>query len=248
METQQRWVIGALGAALLVAVMVAGAVLGAALSGPSSAQAQPGVTGMRQITVIGQGDVRVAPDLATVQLGVQTTAPTTQEALAQNSAQTQAMLDRLRELGVADRDLQTSGISIYPTHDQEARTITGYTVSNTVQVTIREIAQAGTLLDQVVQAGANQVYGISFGLSDSAAVEAQAREAAMRNAQLRAEQLARGGNATLGSVLVISEQIGAGPIMPMPAMMSDKAAGGAMPVEAGEQVVSVQIQVTYELR
>ncbi|MFV9505598.1 MAG: SIMPL domain-containing protein [Oscillochloridaceae bacterium umkhey_bin13] len=246
MGSRQTLLIGT----LLVVVLLVGTALGATLARPAPAQAQAGVGGMRQVTVFGRGEVRVAPDMATVQIGVETSAPTTQEALAQNSAQAQAIIERVRQLGIAERDVQTSGFNIYPTYDEQGRSVTGYTVSNMVLVTIRDLDQAGALLDQVVQAGANRVYGVSFGISDPAEAEAQARAAAMQNARERAEQLAQGGNASLGAVLVISEAIGSGPVVPFPVVMADKAMEGGMavPMQAGEQVVSLQIQVTYELR
>lgn len=251
METRTPTLIGVLSGALLVAVLAIGGMAGLLLARPSAAQAQggAGVPGMRQVTAIGSGEARVAPDMATVQIGVETTAPTTQEALAQNSAQAQAIIDQVKQLGVADKDIQTSGFNIYATYSDDGRTVTGYTVSNTVSVTIRDLAQAGDLLDQVVQAGANRVYGVSFGVSDPKAAQAQARDAALADARARAEQLAQGAGAQIGVVLVISENIGAPPVMPMPAMASDMAEGGArVPVQAGEQVISAQVQVTYELK
>jgi uncharacterized protein YggE len=249
MDTRNSTLIGVLAGALLVAVLAVGALAGLAFARPAPAQAQNvGVPGMRQVTVTGQGEVRVIPDLAVMQLGVETTAPTTQEALAQNTAQAQAIIDQLKALGVAEKDIQTSGFNIYAAYANEGRTITGYTVSNMVQVTIRDLAQAGALLDQVVQVGANRVYGISFGLSDPGAAQAQARDAAMADARDRAEQYARAGGATLGNVLVITENLGS--ITPLPAMIRDEAAqaGAPVPVQPGEQTVTAQIQVTYELR
>ncbi len=249
MDTRNATLIGVLAGALLVAVLAIGALAGLAFARPAPAQAQNvGVPGMRQVTVTGQGEVRVTPDLAVVHLGVETTAPTTQEALAQNTAQAQAIIDQIKALGVAEKDIQTTGFNIYAVYANEGRTITGYTVSNMVQVTIRDLAQAGALLDQVVQVGANRVYGISFGLSDPRAARAQARDAAMADARDRAEQYARAGGAALGNVLVITENLGA--ITPLPAVMRDEAAqaGAPVPVQPGEQTVTAQIQVTYELR
>jgi uncharacterized protein YggE len=250
METRNPTLLGALAGALLIAVLALGAIAGFAFARPSSAQAQSvGVTGMRQVTVVGQGESRVAPDMASVQIGVETTAPTTAEALAQNNTQAQAIIDQVKQLGVEEGDIQTSGFNIYATYDNDGRTVTGYTVSNTVNVTIRDLAQAGALLDQVVQAGANRVYGISFGVSDPKAAQAQARAAAVADARARAEELAQAAGAQLGTVLVISENIGSGPVVPFPAMGRAEAADmGAVPVQTGEQVIGASIQVTYELR
>lgn len=251
MEMRNPTLIGVLTGALLIAVLALGAFAGAAFIRPSSAQAQSnGVTGMRQVTVVGTGEARVAPDMATVQIGVESTAPSTQEALAQNNSQAQAIIDQIKALGVEAKDIQTSGFNIYPTYSQDGREVTGYTVSNNVMVTIRNLAQAGDLLDKVVQAGANRIYGVSFGVADPEATLAQARDAAVANARARAEQLAQGTGATIGQVLVITENIGAQPVLPMPAMMADRAegAGSAVPVQAGEQTFTAQVQITFELR
>jgi len=242
-------VVGLLAVVLLIVVVAIGAFAGFALTRPATAQAQAvGVPGMRQITVVGSGEARVAPDMATVQIGVETTAATTQEALAQNSAQAQAIIDQIRQLGVDAKDVQTSGFNIYPTYNDTGREVTGYTVSNMVSVTIRDLSQAGDLLDKVVQSGANRVYGVSFGVSDQKAVTAQARTAAMADAKARADQLAGAGGAAVGQVLVITENVGAPP--PAPVMMAETRAdtGGAVPVQAGEQTFTIQVQVTYELR
>lgn len=212
--------------------------------------AQPGVSNMPQIVVIGTGEVKVEPDIATITIGVETKAPTTQEALAQNSAQAQAIIDRIRQLGVEAKDIQTTGINIYPFYDEQGQNIIGYTVSNMVNVTIRNIAQAGDLIDQVVQVGANRLYGVSFGVSDTEAVMAQAREAAVANARARAEQMARASGTSLGRVLFITENFGANPI-PVP-MMADAygapAARSAPPVQPGQQTYSATVQITFELR
>ncbi len=252
MNTRTSTLIGAVGGALLVITLAAGAFAGVALTRPAPAQAQgAGVPGMRQVTVIGSGEARVAPDMATVQIGVETTAPTTQAALAENTTQAQAIIDQVKQLGVAEKDVQTSGFNIFPTYGEDGRTVTGYTVSNTVLVTIRDLAQAGALLDQVVSAGANRVYGVNFGISDPKAAQAQARDAAVADARARADQLAQSAGASIGAVLVISENIGGAMPVPMPAMMADRAeaVGGApVPVQAGEQVVGAQVQITYELR
>lgn len=249
MATPNQSIVGILAGILLIAVLALGGLAGFALSRPAPAQAQSGIAGLRQITVVGNGEVRVTPDMATVQIGVETTAPTTQEALDQNSAQARAIIDQLTQLGLEEKDLQTSGFNIYATYADDGRTVTGYTVSNSVSATIRDLAQAGALLDSVVAAGANRVYGISFGISDPKAAQAQARDAALADAQARAAQLATSSGGQIGAVLVISESIGASPVIPMPAMMDRaESMGGAAPIQAGEQLISAALQVTYELR
>ncbi len=233
--------------AILIAILALGAA-GAALVRPSAAQAQPGVTGMPQITVIGTGEVRITPDTATVQIGVETTAPTTQEALSQNSTQVNAVIEQIKALGVEEKDIQTSGFNIYPTYNDDGRQVTGYTVHNQVSVTIRNLADAGSLLDKVVQAGANRIYGINFSVADTNSVLAQARDNAIVDAKARAERMATQAGASVGQVLVITEIIGASPVVPMPMAERVLGAGNAVPVQAGEQSYTAQVQVTYELR
>jgi uncharacterized protein YggE len=250
MENRNPTLIGALAGALLIAVLAIGAIGAALLTRPAAAQAQSnGVPGMRQITVVGSGEVKVTPDTASVQIGVETTATTTQEALAQNTAQANAIIEKIKALGVAEKDIQTSGFNISPTYSTDGRQVTGYTVSNQVSVTIRNLAQAGTLLDQVVQAGANRIYGVSFSVADPAAAQAQARDKAVADAKARADQLAKGAGATVGQVLVINENVGAASPVPMAMMDRAPTAGGApVPVQVGEQSYSAQVQITYELQ
>lgn len=232
----------------LIAVLALAAI--GLLRPAQTVTAQPGVGNVPQIVVIGTGEVKVEPDIATITIGVETKAPTTQEALAQNSAQAQAIIERIRQLGVEAKDIQTTGLNIYPFYDEQGQNIIGYTVSNMVNVTIRNIAQAGDLIDQVVQVGANRLYGVSFGVSDTEAVMAQAREAAVANARARAEQMARASGTSLGRVLFITENFGASPI-PVP-MMADAygapAARSAPPVQPGQQTYSATVQITFELR
>jgi uncharacterized protein len=118
-----------------------------------------------------------------------------------------------------------------------------------VTVKIRQLDQAGALLDQVVQAGANSIYGISFSVENPEALLNQARKAAIENAKARATQLAGASGLAVGDVLVISENIGAQPIpMPMMARAQEMAGDQAVPVQPGEQSFSVDVQVTFGLK
>jgi uncharacterized protein YggE len=235
-------------AAVLVLAVLAGLV-GLLYARPVTAQTSTGVPGMRQVTVVGHGEVKGAPDTATVQIGVETEAATAKEALAQNTSQAQAIQAQLVKLGVAEKDIQTSNFSINPTYGSDNRQVTGYHVSNMVTVQIRDLAKSGTLLDQVVQAGANSIYGVSFSVENPQALLDKAREQAMQNAKAHATQLASAGGASIGDVLVISENVGAQPIpMPMAAARAEGAPSAAVPVQPGEQSFSVDVQVTFGLK
>ncbi len=250
MENRNPTLIGVLAGALLIAVLAIGAISAALLARPATAQSQAiGVPGMRQITVVGTGEIKVAPDTANVQIGVETTAPTTQEALAQNTAQASAIIAQIKKLGVDEKDIQTSGFNISPTYSNDGRQVTGYSVGNQVSVTIRNLAQAGTLLDQVVQAGANRIYGVGFTVADLDATLAQARDKAVANAKARADQLAQASGSTIGLALVITENVGSSPVPPLAMMDRAVVTGGApVPVQAGTQSYSAQVQITYELK
>ncbi len=245
MQTRVPTIIAAVAVAALV--FAAGA-LGAALSRPRTIAAATNATPVRQITVVGQGKTVAVPDTAVVQLGVQTLADTAREALTQNNAAAEALLAKLRELGVADRDIQTSSVNIWPQYDRDGTRVTGYQVSNTVTVKIRNIEQTGELLDQVVDVGANNISGISFTIDDPSALEQAARDQALNDARARAEAMAQATGASVGEILYITESIGMQPPVPLFEAPAAEAAGDArVPVEPGEQTVTAQVQVTFEL-
>jgi hypothetical protein len=240
--------LGALTGIVLIA-LVAG-VTSIVMGRPVQAQST-GVSNARQVTVVGQGEATGTPDTAHVEIGVETSAPTTGEALQRNNDQVDAVITRLKDLGVAENDIQTSNFNMYAQYNDEGRQITGYNVSNTVSVTIRNLDQTGSLLDEVVQVGANRIYGISFRVDDPTALMEQARNEAVANARQKAERLAQQSGASLGEVLVITENIGSGPPRPMPAGrggMAQEQAAAEVPVQAGEQRFNTNVQVTYELR
>jgi len=246
MQNRMLTIFGAVITLLLITILVI--VAGQSLTG--AAQAQPaGVTGARQVTVVGRGEAQGTPDTGYVQIGVETEANTTEEALEQNNAQVAAIIERIKQLGVAEEDIQTSNFSINTRYDNDGRRVVGYQVSNIISVTIRNLEQTGTLLDQVVQVGANRVYGINFGVDDPSELLAQARDKAVADARAKAEQLAQASGASVGRVLVITENVGSQSPIPMP-MRSGIAEedAAAVPIQTGRQTVSTQVQVTFELQ
>jgi uncharacterized protein YggE len=244
-----KWSGALVGGAVAVLIVAAGA-LGAFFARPGVTSAAQTVGGsvVRQITVIGTGEVKGTPDQATVQLGVQSQAQTSSAALADNSTKMEALLAKLKELGVADKDIQTSNFSISPTYGDDGQTVTGYQVNNSASVVIRNIATTGELLDSVVAAGSNSIYGISFGIGDTKTLQGQARNAAIADAKVQAQAMAQAAGGSVGQILSITESIGSVPqpfMVQSEAMMAD---AKAVPVAQGEQAVSAQVQITYELR
>jgi uncharacterized protein YggE len=239
----------------VIAALVIGAVaLGAALVRPAPTQAaqaaQTGNTVVRQITVVGTGEAKAAPDRATVELGVRSDAKTAREALADNSGKMAALIGQVKQLGVAAKDIQTRNFNISPTYTQDGHTVTGYQVTNTVSVVIRNLNSAGDLLDKVVSAGANTIYGMSFDIDNPKALQEQARNAAVADARARAEAMVKAAGGTVGQIITISENIGSvqPPVIMRGVAESAATAGGAAPIETGEQTIQAQVQISYELR
>lgn len=235
--------------ALIGLAVSVGALLSFVLR-PQTIAAQTTNTPARQITVIGNGDAKGTPDTANVQLGVQTDGTTAREAMTTNNGQMQALIAKLKESGVADKDMQTSNLYISPRYDDKGRDVIGYTVNNMLNVTIREVSKAGELLDKVVDAGANNIWGMSFSIDDPTTLQGAAREKAIADARTRAEAMAKAAGATVGQVISITENIGSTP----PVVYEQRMAAGAatdtasVPVQTGEQTITAQVQITFELR
>lgn len=198
-------------------------------------------------------EVRSSPDAASFGTGVTTKAPTAQEALRQNSQQMQALIARIKKLGVADKDIQTSGINLNAQYDyqqdQEPR-FTGYQVSNTVEVTVHDIDRLGEMLDAVVSGGANNLNGPNFFIDDATAVKAEARSRAIASAASQARAYAKAAGYSDIRLLNISEAVfngGGSPQPPRPMAESFKAAGNAAPVQPGQVGTSVTISFDYEM-
>ena len=227
------------------------AVIAPGLAGPVAAQ--DGVGGVRSITVIGQGEAAGPPDRATVNAGVQTLAPTVTESTQENQVIVERIMQALRDEGIEARDIQTADYSVWPEQHHDPRgtgeiTITGYRVNNTVRITVRDIDRLGRILAAVTDAGANAVHGIGFGVEDTAALEAEARAAAMADARDQAEALAALAGVELGDVLSISTAPGAGYPVPLMGGGMERTRSASVPgVSTGQLSIFVQVQVSYAI-
>jgi uncharacterized protein YggE len=217
----------------------------AMMTGVSSIMGGYGAT-TPQLSVSASGAVSAAPDQATIQLGVTTQATTAAAALTQNSTDTAAVIASVIALGVAEKDIQTSNFSVYPTYDTSGTRITGYQVSNSVTVTIRDLVKAGTLLDQVVQAGANNITGLNFSIADTSALVSEARIRAFDAAKAKAEAMAKAAGVELGEIISVSESSQNAQPYPMARVAMDAMA--AAPVQAGTQDITVDVSIVYALR
>ena len=213
------------------------------------AQAAPASDGTL-LSVSSRAEARKAPDIATFSAGVVTQAADGNAALRQNAEQMNRVLAAIKAAGVADKDVQTSGISLNPQYRYEENQpprITGYQASNTVNVKLREVAKMGKVLDALVASGANQVNGPSFGIDDPEPLYDRARLDALKAARARAETYAGALGVRVRRIVSISEG-GAALPSPMPRMAMMKAeAYDSTPVAAGESSVSVNLDVVFEL-
>ena len=212
--------------------------------------AAPALADSRTISVTGQGQASAVPDQAMLSAGVATIAHTADVALADNARKMTAVFAALKAAGVPERAIQTSNFSVspqYSNNNNDAQRITGYQVSNQVDVTLDDTRKLGPAIDALVAAGANQINSVNFGLRDNSGLLTKAREAAMADARQRAETLARAGGGGVGTVLSISE---GSTETPHPVMYRAVAmsAGAPTPTAAGEESVSVTVSVTYELK
>lgn len=206
----------------------------------------------RRINVDATGTVQVAPDMATITLGVTHQNPEASEAMKATSEAVAQVLARLGEMGIDERDLQTRDLSLSPIwsnrnqQNGEPPEITGFVASNRVFVRVRDLTQLGEVMDAVIQDGANDFSGLSFGLQDSEPIEVQARAKAVSEATAKAEQLAQAANVTLGPVQTISER--GGGVRPMAEMRNMAMAdAGGVPVAGGEISVSVSVSMEFEI-
>ena len=195
--------------------------------------------------------VDVAPDTATIGAGVTTEAATATEALRQNSAEMAKVVAKLKAMGIADKDIQTTGINLNAVYDYNGQrpVFRGYQASNRVSVTLRDVARAGPVLDALVAAGATDLSGPSFSIDDDSAPRAQARKAAFDKAQAQATEYARWAGYSGVRVLSVSEAVNPGRPMPMMerAMAVQSADAKSTPVEPGLVGTSVTVNVTFEM-
>lgn len=197
------------------------------------------------------GETRIAPDMATINLGVNTEAPTAAAALQANAAQMTKVIVALRKAGIADKDIQTSGLNLNAQYDyvqNEPPKLRGYQAANQVTVTVRDLSKLGQAVDATVSAGANQVNGISFGLADPSAAEDAARLQAVKALAAKANLYATATGHKLARLVNLSEGGGYSPPPPVPMYAAARMAkADSTPVSGGELTVRIDISGVYEL-
>ena len=233
---------------LLASALALGAV-------PSAALAQDGptqtISGTR-LDIVANGEVTRVPDIVRINAGVVTQAPSATAAISQNARQMESVRGALRRAGIADRDIQTSQISLNPEYryvENRPPVLTGYRASNEVSVRFRDIANTGKILDALVAQGANQINGPMLGLDKPEQALDEARASALKVAQERAEKYARSLGRRVKRILSISEAGGQFQPSPRRAVAFGRVAAEAAQskIDPGEQVVAVTLSVSFEL-
>ena len=224
----------------VTAIIFAGVLLAA----PALAQIAPPTA----ISVTGEATVSVPPDLAQIEGGVTTEAKTAREASESNNKAMGAVLLALKSAGIAEKDFQTSRLSLQPQYSQN-RTgpspIVGYHASNRVIVTLHDVTRVANIIDSLVAAGANNIGGINFMVSQASKLLDDARIQAIADAHRKAEIYANATNVTLGPPINISEDGATGPI-PYSRMSAGVAASA--PVAKGEETLRISVSVSYEIK
>lgn len=229
-------------------VLVLVAVLSLAVPVTSAAAADPDPSEPRTVDVTGTGVVRGTPDVLDLVLGIEIRAKGAADALRRNSELLRQVIEVLRDAGVTDDDIQTAALSIWPVTNDDGTAVIGYSVSNTVQVTLRDLDRAGAIIDEAATIAENEivVLGLSFSFDDNSRLVAKARTEAVRQARAQAEQLAEAAEVTLGRLLSIDETS-----TPESRILRSADAAGtaeaAAPIEPGSQNLSVQVQLRYEI-
>ncbi|MBE0704503.1 MAG: SIMPL domain-containing protein [Afipia sp.] len=217
-----------------------------ALASPAFADALP-----PSISVNGQATVSAAPDLAEIEAGVTTEAKTARAASEANAKAMNAVLAALKQTGIAQKDVQTSQISLQPqmtsrNNSSAPPQITGYRATNRVSVTLRDTAKIGDTLDALVAAGANDIGGVSFSVSQSSKLLDEARARAIDDAHRKAAIYAQSAGVTLGGPLSIAEE-GVPPPIAFRKMNASLAAAPT-PIVPGEQTLRMSVHVSYEIK
>ncbi len=205
------------------------------------------------VSVSAQAEATRVPDIATVSAGVVTQAADANAAMQANAKQMDGVMRAIRDAGIAERDVQTSGITLNPQYryaENQPPAITGYQASNTVSIKVRDIGKLGRVLDALVASGANQVYGPAFEIDKPEAAYDEARRAALAKAQARANMYAEALGMRVRRIVSIDEGGGFQPPMPMPMMAMGRAEKGVAydtAVSPGESTLTANLNVVFEL-
>jgi len=231
------------------AIAVAAVALTAIGTAPSRAEDK---AMERTITVSATGTAEAEPDQARITSGVMTEAPTAREALTGNTEAMNKVISELKSKGIDAKDIQTASFNVEPvmdySKDGQPPKLRGYRVSNQVVVLVRDLDKLGTVLDDLVSAGANQVQGLAFEVSKAETLKDEARKNAIANALRRAKLLAAAAGAEVGQVLQISEETTPDVPVTFAAPRFAKVQAASVPIERGSSTLEARVTTTWALK
>jgi uncharacterized protein YggE len=235
---------------VLMAAVLMIFVLAACQAAPVAAGGGGGLQ-PRMISVNGTGKIYLTPDVAYVFIGVQAQDENVGAALTKNNEKAQAIAAKLKELGVDEKDVQTSSFNIFPNQQYSPEglpTVMLYTVDNTVNVTVRDLTLLGRLLDEVVRVGANSINGVNFDVIDRTKAVSDARKLAISDARSQADEIAQAAGVQIDQLYNMSVYLN-----DAPAPMYDSKGGSAMatgqvPVAAGQLLITVNVSASYTIK
>ncbi|NUS42732.1 MAG: SIMPL domain-containing protein [Mycobacteriaceae bacterium] len=229
------------------------ALAGMLLAGCSDSDSDSKGDAKHEVTVVGHGQVRGAPDILNADIGVEVNAPEVSAALSQANDRANAMITAITAAGVAKADVRTTAVDVHPEYSTPGpaggpHAISGYQASNTVHVVVRDLAKASKVLDDAVRAGGNnaRLSSVAFAIDDKSKLLSDARAKAFDDAKHRAEQYAALAGMKLGRVVTISETSSGRGDLPVPAAPEYKA-DSAVPLEPGTQQISFTVNATWSL-
>lgn len=216
-------------------------------SAPPASSIQPETT----ISLNGRGSVEHAPDQAVITLGVEVEGETAAAAMADQSKKMNAVFAAVKAAGVADRDMQTSNLSLNAVYDypnNQRPKLRGYQASNQIAIKVRDLSKLGATLDAVVKAGGNTINGVGFGIDRPEPFQSEARIAAIKDAAAKADEYAKAVGYKVKRIVTVSEiENYYQPPMPMMARQAMDMAAAPTPVAGGEVSLTAQVSVTFEL-
>ncbi len=232
----------------LCAFLLAASAIGA----PLGAQAQMPTQPPSLISVTGEARISVPPDLAQIDAGVTSEAKTAREASDANNAAMGKVLLAVKGAGIDEKDYQTSRLSLQPEYTTAKTgtptTIAGYRASNRVMIRLHDITKVASVIDTLVTAGANDIGGINFMVSQASKLLDDAREQAVADARRKAEIYAKAAGVTLGTPISISEEGAAEPLFRARMMGGKMAAAAPVPIAQGEETLSITVGVTWAIK
>jgi uncharacterized protein len=241
-----------------VAIALVGTPIGMQAAEPMNPAPLPAPSAQesRTIEVTGNGEAHVAPDVASLNLAIETHAATAQQSAGQNAALAQKVVDALNTKLQGKGKVWTGGYSLYPEYSDSSRpndkpVVTGYRAENSITVETGEIGMLGGLIDTAIEAGANRINFLNFTLRDESQARSQAIALAAKNAQTQADSLAKSLGVKLGPV-VKATTVGENQPMPVMRMMAGVAASATMgaptPVQPNEVTVPATVSITYQIQ